>query len=263
MFNKIVSMTMVFLLIQITICISNNRVCADSAQKTRISDVEISLLSELGLSPDANDTQIIQLLDEPNKRTSSTLLIRYRKIYSATPKLLQIVNDPNIFPLARFGAAKALCDFGNKEWMPIIKKIAKDPNGLIAGRPYEIEVAGLFARAGDYSDFDTVAKGIQDKKWWVRHTAIVALGNFRHKTDPVTDRAVELLKQTATSDSDPRLRVFAVRSLDKITETKCDVAPILLKVLEANSNSADKNLRLECTGLLMKYRKVPEPEKTP
>ena len=88
--------------------------------------------------------------------------------------------------------------------MPAIKALSTDPNSIInRGGPFmshKINVAGLLARAGDYSQFEIVAKGINSSEKPIRSKAIQALGNFGHKTNPVTDSAVELLKSVATSD---------------------------------------------------------------
>lgn len=59
------------------------------------SSPEMMTLRELGLSEDVGDSEIIRLLDVPDKRLSAITLIRYRKISSAAPKLLKIVNDAN------------------------------------------------------------------------------------------------------------------------------------------------------------------------
>ncbi len=48
--------------------------------------VEKTLLRELGLAEDVNDSVIVQLLDIPDKRGRAISLIRYRKISSATAK---------------------------------------------------------------------------------------------------------------------------------------------------------------------------------
>jgi len=211
----------------------------------------------LGLKQDATDSEIIQLLDIPEKRIIATLLIRYRKISSATPKLLEIVrdvNDSDAFIMYKIAAAEALCDFGNREWMPTIKALSTDPNSFV-GRyiPEKIKVAGLLARAGDYSQFKVVAKGISDSKRSIRSTAIHALSNFGHKTDPVTDSAAELLTFAATSDPVPWLRERAIDALEKIAKTKPQITSKVIDALEANIDSPDKNLRRVCRVKLTIY----------
>jgi hypothetical protein len=221
---------------------------------------EKSLLAGLGLDQDVNDSEIIRLLDIPVKRISAATLVRYRKIYVATPKLLQIVNDDTIFFPAKVAAAKALCDFGNKEWIGTIKTLVTDPNSIVARTSYAIELGGLLARAGDYSQFELVAKGISDTKWWMRFRAVRALANFRHRTDPVTDSAVELLVSVAASDIVPRLREEAIRSLDKIANVRGGVESKVIEASAANINSVDKNLRTTCRAMLLKYRQQPKKE---
>jgi hypothetical protein len=229
-----------------------------SSKGRHISIAEKSLLRSLGLAEDANDIEIIRLLDVPDKRISAAALVRYKKIYSATPKLLQIVKDDKIFFPAKIVAAKALCDFGNKEWMQPVKLLITDPNSIIAHSPYEIEVAGLLARAGDYSHFEIVKKGINDTKSWVRHVSVKALANFRHKTDPVTGSALELLTSVAMSDPMPRLRKEAIRSLEKIAEIRPDAKQRVISALEANVDSPDKNLSIICKAKLKHYREQPK-----
>jgi hypothetical protein len=214
---------------------------------------EIMILRELGLSKDVNDTEIIQLLDRSDKRVLVTALIRYRKISLATPKLLGIVNDKKATIPEKLTAAKALCDFGNKEWMPIIKTLSTDPNGLIGRTPLQIDVAGLLARAGDYSQFEVVANQIDNSKYSVRYAAIKALENFQHKTDPVTDSAANLLAFAATSDSVPWLRERAIKSLEKIATTKPAITSKVIDALKANIDSSDKNLQGVCRAKLTKY----------
>jgi len=211
------------------------RICArDSAEKF--------FLTLLGLQEDANDTEVIQLLDIPEKQIFAMGVVMYRKTASATPKLLQIVNDSNTLFPAKICAADTLCHLGNKAWMPTIKTMSLDPNGPIAGTSLAIKVAGLLARAGDYSQFEIVAAAVIDSKHYVRFSAICELANFRHKTAPVTDLAVELLVSVATADPEPRLRQVAIYSLEKIAKEKPQIIPKLIDALEANKDSPDKHL---------------------
>jgi len=207
------------------------------------SSEEKMFLRELGLREDVNDAEIIQLLDITNpKRLFVTSLVRYRKIYSGMPKLLQIVNDDEAIVFERVAAAEALCGFGNKEWMPTIKALSLDPNSIVARDPLRIKVAGLLARAGDYSQFEIVAAAVSDSRKYVRSSAIYELGNFGHKTDPVTDSAAKLLSSVATSDPVPSLRERAIESLEKIAKKKPQIIPKLIDALETNKNSPDKYL---------------------
>lgn len=216
------------------------------AKPRRMSRAEKSTLRILKLPVDVNDTEIIRLLDVPEKRIHAMALIGRRKISSAVPKLLQIVNDPNTFCIVKIRAADTLCFFGNKEWLPTIKALSTDPNGLIAGTSYAIRVAGLLARAGDYSQFEIVAAAVGDSKYFIRHSAIGELASFSHKTDPVTDFAVELLVHSANTDRDSLLRLRAIESLDKIVRKKPQTKPRLIYALKANKHSQDKYLRRIC-----------------
>lgn len=259
MFTKTLGTIICFFVLGIlTTDISIARDARKSSTGRRVSSGEEMVLQKLGLSPDVNDTEILQLLDDPEKRSSAALLIRYRKISSAVPKLLEIVNDPNITFPVKLAVSKALCDFDNKEWMPVIKTFITDPNSAIISTPYAIKVAGLLARAGDYSHFELVAKSMGDSKWWIRHTAVLALANFRHKTDPVTDSALDLLTSTAMSDPMPRLRDMAIQSLEKIAEIRPDEKQRVIRALEANIDSPDKNLRTICNIKLKIYSKESE-----
>lgn len=226
-----------------------------SVKGHRPGHVEKMILSRLGLKEDVNDTEIIKLLDISDKTGSVILLIRYRKITKATPKLLQIVDDDNIIIFKRLAAAKALCDFGNKEWMQTIKLLLTDPNTLRIPlhAPLRIDIAGLLARAGDYSQFKIVASHIHHSKRSVRQGAIQALRNFGHKTNPVTDSAVELLTSAAISDPIPFLRERAIESLEKIAKKKPEVTSKVIDALDANIDSPDKKLRSICRAKLTIY----------
>lgn len=227
-----------------------------SKGRTKEGLVEKTLYRELGLSEDVNDSVIIQLLDKPDKRRNAViLLIRYKRISSATPKLLQIFNDDKTNFFTKIAAADALCDFGNKEWIPTIKALSTDPNGFISRTPLKIDVAGLLARAGDYSQFKVVASSVDHNEASIRHVAIQALGNFGHKTDPVTDSAVKLLKSAAISDAVPSLRDRAIESLEKIAKIKPEVTSKVIDALKANADSPDKDLQIMCKAKLKMYSK--------
>ena len=215
-----------------------------------------SYLISLGLKEDANDSEIVRLLDDPNKAISVAGLISHKKIYSAIPKLLEIVNKPNNNKkndILKISAAETLRDLGNTEWVPQMKRLASDPNTSPLFVTHRIEAAGLLASVGDYSQFELVVKHVNDSKEYERLTAIRQLANFGHKSNPVTDKAVELLKNAAISDSVPRLRGYAVESLEKIVAKKPSITPKLLEALEANKDSQDKDLRTLCAEKLKKY----------
>jgi len=213
-------------------------------------------LIALGLNEDANDNEIVKLLDDPDreKLVHVVLAIRYRKISWATPKLLRVFNDSKTHVVEKIWIADALCDFGNREWMPTIKALAVDPNSPL-DIPLKIDVAGLLARAGDYSQFEVVADGVSDSKDYIRSTAIHELGNFGHKTDPVTDSAAELLTSAAKSEPVPFLRERAIESLEKIAKAKPEVTAKVIEALQANKDSSDKDLRIMCRAKLKMYGK--------
>jgi len=231
-------------------CVATN----SSTEGHSYRSAEKALLDALGLKEGVDDNEIIKILDVRDKRILATALIRYRKIFSATPKLLQIVNDNRTTIFAKLAAAEALCDFGNREWVKPIKVLSTDPNSCL-DTPLKVEIAGLLARAGDYSQFEVVASHIRDSKQSVRYVAIKTLGNFRHKTETVTDLAVGLLMSVATSDPVPRLREEAIYSLQKIDEKKPVITVKIIDALKANIDSSDKNLRIVCRALLKHYTK--------
>ncbi len=255
MFRKLLSRTVTcfFLCALLTNISASSDDANSSTGRRRCVWAEKMLLAKLGLAEDVNDAEVVDLLDDPDKRTSAViLLIRYRKISSATPKLLLIVNDDNVSIFAKRAAAEALCDFGNREWMPTIKALSSDPNSRLH-IPLKIDLAGLLARTGDYSQFEVVATRIDDNKRSVRYVTIQALGNFRHKTEPVTDLAAVLLTFTAISDPVPWLRERAIYSLEKIAKIKPEITSRVINALEANIDSQDKNLRRVCRVKLKMY----------
>ena len=213
------------LLPNVSLATADERPCPSRPPCT---DAEKMLLEWLGLREDANDTEVIQLLDIPEKQIFASAVVSYRKTYSAVPKLLQIVNDPNTLLPVKIAAANSLCYLGNKEWMPTIKALSLDPNGPIRGTYLAIKVAGMLARAGDYSQFETVAAWIADGKRYGRLSAICELANFRHKTDPVTDAAIDILVSVADTDPEPSFRQWAIYSLEKIAKEKPQIIPKLI-----------------------------------
>ena len=228
-----------------------------SVARHSCSSAEKALLAALGLDERVDDSEIIKLLDIPVKRIYASGLIRYRKISSATPKLSQIVSDDKTTIFAKLAAAEALCDFGNKEWINPLKALVTDPNSKVYFS-FKIDVAGLLARAGDYSQFELVAKYAVDENRLSRHFAILALGKFCHKSNPVTDRAVGLLMQAATSDSDPWLRQLAMYSLEKIAKVRPEIESKIVDAADANINSPDRDLRITSRAMLLKYRRQPK-----
>jgi hypothetical protein len=240
---------------------------ADVPQGQPNSDfsAERFLLRELlGLPENATDSQIVDLLTSPDKRNAAILLIRYRRIVSAEPKLLEIVKSDGIHDADKLMAAEALCDFGNKEWLPVVKAITTDPNSYLSRTPLKYDAAGLLARAGDFSQFDVVAKGLSEEKDFIKSRAIRQLGNFASTTDPITDTAANFLSDIAKSDKTPRLREYAIESLEKLAKAKPALKEKVIEALEANVNSADESLRTICkVKLTAVYKKSAEPNNTP
>ena len=215
------------LLPNVSLATADERPCP-SRRTCALDSPEKDFLTLLGLREDANDTEVIRLLDIPEKQIFAMGVVMYRKTASATPRLLQIVNDSNTLFPAKICAADTLCYLGNREWMPTIKALSLDPNGPICGTHVAIKIAGMLARAGDYSQFETVAAWIADGKRYGRLSAICELANFRHKTDPVTDAAIDILVSVADTDPEPFFRQVAIYSLEKIAKEKPQIIPKLI-----------------------------------
>ena len=237
-----------------------NVLTATDARKTpagrricELANAEKDFLTLLGLREDVSDTEIVQLLDIPEKQIFAMGVVKYRKISSAASKLLQIVNDTDTLLPAKICAADTLCSLGNKEWVPTIKSLSLDPNSIVARTTLSIKVAGLLARTGDYSQFEIVAGAIGDSGKYVRFSGICELANFRHKTNPVTDLAVELLLSVATTDPEFGLRKMAIYSLEKIAKEKPQIIPNLIHALEANKDSPDKYLGITSRVMIKIY----------
>jgi len=236
---------------------------ANSQQKydrsRKIGTVERWLLRDLNLPADVNDDVIIHLLDDRVKFHSAIGLVRYWKISSAVPKLLEIFNscDPNtgVCLNKKMLTAMALCDFGNTDWVPEIKGFLNDPNRML---PYyykgfrgnrdilldkKIRMAGLLARTGDYSFYDLVASHINDDEKGIRLTVISELRNFGNETDPVTNKAADTLLAIATSDPEVHLRERAIYSLERLAIKRPEVKDRIIKALESNLNSNDEHLK--------------------
>jgi len=222
---------------------------------------EMMILRELGLSENADDTEILALLDVPGKRVLATSLVERRRIVAGIPKLISIVDDNTETISARITAAEALCTLGDKTWLPTIKAIVTDPNGQLSRSSLKYNAAGLLARGGDFSQYDMVVKGLSDEKDFVRSAAIHELGKFAHPTDPVTDSAAALLSNIAKSDKTPRFRAYAIESLENLAKAKPELKQKIIEALEANVDCADKSVRRICEVKLMMYKKQSEPNK--
>jgi len=227
------------------------------------NSIEMSSLTELGLSSDVTDGEIVQLLDEPSKCIPAISLIRYRRISSAIPKLVEIVKQSNISAnslesmasfLFKLNAAEALCDFGNKEWIEPVKKCLDDSNNPIPSISYQIRIVRLLAREGDYSYFNIVSDNINNEQSSVRSSAVYALGYFNLKENMITDQAASLLETVAISDSDEWVRKRAIESLEEIAKNNPGIIPKVIIALEANLNSRNHFLHQTCKTRLEVYR---------
>jgi hypothetical protein len=223
--------------------------------------VEKMLLRDLGFSEDANDSEIVALLDVRGKRILATSLIERRKIVSAVPKLSAFVEDKTLTLYERINAAETLCTLGNNTWLPIIKEIAEDPNSAKSLDSLKYNVAGLLARAGDFSQFNIIEKGFSDENKDIRWMAMLELSKFAHSTDPVTDKAANLLTDMAKGDPDNKFREFAIEGLENLAKAKPALKEKVIEALEANVNSTDKNLQAIYKAKLSAYKKPAEPNK--
>jgi hypothetical protein len=220
---------------------------------------EDEVLRELHLSKDVSNEEIIRLLEDPNKSIYATLLIRGRRISAAIPSLLQIVNDDKRMIPEKLMATEALCDLGNRDWIKRTKQLVTDPNSRLSVRD-RIYVAGILAKAQDYSQLGLIAGHIADKEDGIRSAAVYALENFAHETDPATISAADLLRSSAASDSTPRIREYAVRSLSKIVERRPEVKSKLIDAAKANAGSGDIGLRGASQAMLKKYAPETAPD---
>jgi hypothetical protein len=234
-----------------------------SVQTSNLTSDLKDLYQILGMREDANDKEIIDLLQDPNKRIIAITLIKHKHISSAVPQLLNIVNDSNMLLPSRLTAAGALCLFGNREWVPVVKNMMGDVNGMIPFTSEKYNAAGLLARAGDFSQFDVVVKGLSDEKDFIQSEAIYQLGNFASPTDPVTDSAATLLSNIAKSDKTPRFRDAAIGSLEKLAKEKSVLRGKVIEALEANIDSTDKDFQVICKAKLREYNKISEPNSPP
>lgn len=231
---------------------------ADANGVREISVIERQSLVAMGLPEDATDAQVMECLGTPEKFILATAVVRYRRMSSAIPKLLQIVTDDDAVVLLRIAAAEALCDFQNKDWMPIMREISVDPNAAL-DIPLKIDVAGLLARGGDYSQFEYVGRHVADENDSVRYTAIRSLAKFADANDPVAEAAVDLALYAATSDTQAWLRQLAIGSLEQMAKKRPRTTAKLITALEANVNSSDARLRTTCVVGLKSHTGVPAP----
>lgn len=214
----------------------------------------------LGPRTDVNDAEIIRMLDEPLRSMSAMGLISYRKVSAAVPDLLYVLRDERRMMPERFMAATTLCNLGNTDWIKPIKEMSADPNSELS-RAHGVDVAGLLARAGDYSRFDIVAGHLKDREGHTQVNAVSALANFAHGTHPAAISAAGLLCAVATSDPDPWMREHAIWCLEKIVQKRPDAEAKLIEAARANAHATDRSLWNTSQALLMMYKQKPPAEK--
>ncbi len=208
-------------------------------------DSQARLLSALDLPRDASNVDIMELFDVPSKRPLVITLVRYRKITSASDRLLQVVNDEDEMLPIRISAAKALNTLGNKQWVEPLRSLVADPNSNIyaGGR---LSIAALLANEGDSSQFKILIDFVNSPQWFNRAKAVQEMGNISSKNSTGAENIVETLVSVAKNDSDAGVRWNAVNSLSAIATSRREFAPKLMEALEANINSRDEGLRSTC-----------------
>lgn len=225
---------------------------ATTGRRGRDPTAEERTLAIMGLKKDITDAEIIALLDKPATSVHAAALIGYRRISAAIPDLLRIVQDDKRLVPERFGCASTLCNLGNKEWVPAIKKLSADPNGMLR-RVYGADVAGLLARVGDYSQLSVVASQLKDEEGRTSYGALRALSYFAHESDPAAVSAADLLYSVARSDSSSFAREYAMRSLETIAQKRPALKTRLIDAAKTNAGSSDVGLRGTSQAMLKKY----------
>jgi hypothetical protein len=223
----------------------------------KISAAEKSLLRSLDLAEDANEADIIKLLDDPKKRIFAAGLIRCRKIKAAKDKLLELATDEGVDIFTRIAAAEALCDFENKEWIKAIKPLLTEKRSPIAKQTgLKLDIAGLLARAGDFSQMDFIAGYVRDEQVDVRKNAVAALAHFHAAEDKKQcNKAIDLLMSSANNDDAPKVREAAVVGLEDFIKENKVLSSKYVEILEANAESRDKALQTTCKLLLRQYKR--------
>ncbi len=229
--------------------------CGEAPRK--ISAAEKSLLRSLDLAEDANDEAIIKLLDDPNKRIFAAGLIRCRKIRAAKDKLLELARDEGADIFTRIAAAEALCDFENNEWIKAIRPVLTEKRSPIAKETgLKLDVAGLLARAGDFSQMDFIAGYVHDEQVDVRKSAVAALAHFHAAEDKKQcNKAIDLLMSAASNDDAPKVREAAVVGLEDFIKENKVLNSKYVEILEANGQSKDRALQTTCKLLLQQYKR--------
>jgi HEAT repeat protein len=223
----------------------------------KISTAEKSLLRSLDLAEDANEADIIKLLDDPKKRIFAAGLIRCRKIKAAKDKLLELATDEGVDIFTRIAAAEALCDFENKEWIKAIKPLLTEKRSPIAKQTgLKLDIAGLLARAGDFSQMDFIAVYVRDEQVDVRKSAVAALAHFHAAEDKKQcNKAIDLLMSSANNDDAPKVREAAIVGLEDFIKENKVLSSKYVEILEANAESSDKALQTTCKLLLRQYKR--------
>lgn len=258
-FWKLICFVLIILILSISISASNIE-SSKNSDKKKLLDAAKNYIEILGLDKNCSDDEIITLLDDPNKQIYATGLIKYMRIYSAVPKLLEIVNNNEATKPARLTAAEALCGFGNKDWIPVIKVLFDDKKHP-AFNSYKIQAAGLLAKAGDFSQFEIVEKHVNDSKGYVRFSTIIALGKFKHQTSPVTDKAADLLLQSAKNEKNIFWREKAVEGIEGLAKTKKALRPKVIEALEAGLDNKNVSFKNFCNNKLKYHRSLLNAEK--
>ena len=229
--------------------------CAKTTSHARRNDwnSEAGLLSALGLPDDASDADIMELFDVPSKRPLVITLIRYRKITSASGRLLQVVSDEDEMLPIRISAAKALNTLGNKQWVEPLRSLVADPNSNIyaGGR---LSIAALLANEGDSSQFKILIDFVNSPQWFNQAKAVREMGNISGKNSTGAENIVDTLVYVAKNDSDATVRWNAVNSLSAVATGRREFARKLMEALEANINSSDEGLRSTCETKMSIWR---------
>lgn len=211
-----------------------------------------AIMSKLGLANDASDADIVRLLDDRKKRILATSFVKSRRIAAAIPKLMEMMREDDSSIYVKVSAADALCFLGNMEWIEQIKGLLSDPDVRLA-ESHKIQIAGLLALGGDYSQFEIVKRNIANEKRYIRCEVIESLGKFRSR-NAKGDEAADLLLAVMMGDPDARMRDTALVSLERIARERPEIKSKIVTALEANLNCSDKKFQGFCRRKLERYR---------
>jgi hypothetical protein len=121
-----------------------------------------------------------------------------------------------------------------------------------------LDIAGLLARAGDFSQMDFIAGYVHDEQVDVRKSAVAALGHFHKAADKdkkKCNKAIDLLMSSANNDDAPKVREAAVVGLEDFIKENKVLSLKYVEILEANAESKDKALQTTCKLLLRLYKR--------